>query len=603
MKSLGLAVSLVSPVVTIAAWASMTHPLQAQQPLTVVYPPNHHETTADRIFLIGSAPPTGTVQINGQPIARSAAGHFAPSFPLQVGENQFTIQYQNQTLRLTVKRLQNQVEAPTGVAFAKDSLFPPVNLARQPNERICLSAIAPVGASVLVKLADRTIPLMAQSATVALPSNLAVLTQQNQPQTTVAGSFQGCFQTNQPGDLGQPTYQLTLDGQTISQAASGRIRILDPAQLEVVEVTAEAGVARTGPSTDYSRLTPLPKGSRALITGGQGDWLRLDYGAWINRKDGRLTQVAVPPTSIIRSIKARQISGWTEVVFPLQEPVPIAVQQGDRSFTLTLYNTTAQTDIIKLDDDPLIARLDWQQVQPDQIQYRFNLKTAQQWGYTVRYEGTSLVLALRHPPVLAGRLESAKARLTSRDRPSLQGITILLDPGHGGPEDTGAVGPTGYPEKAVALTIAKLLRAELSQRGATVVLTRDQDRDLPLKDRIDQINQVRPTLALSLHYNALPDNGDALQTQGIGSFWYHPQAHSLAVYLHNYLVQTLNRPSYGVFWNNLALTRPTVAPAVLLELGFMINPDEFEWITKPQEQRRLAAAIAEGVTHWLYGQR
>jgi len=32
-----------------------------------------------------------------------------------------------------------------------------------------------------------------------------------------------------------------------------------------------------------------------------------------------------------------------------------------------------------------------------------------------------------------------------------------------------------------------------------------------------------------------------------------------------------------VFWNNLALTRPSVAPAVLLELGFMINPVEFEW--------------------------
>ena len=61
----------------------------------------------------------------------------------------------------------------------------------------------------------------------------------------------------------------------------------------------------------------------------------------------------------------------------------------------------------------------------------------------------------------------------------------------------------------------------------------------------------------------------------------------------------LDRPSYGVFWNNLALTRPHVAPTVLLELGFMINPEEFEWVTDPQEQARLAETLAEGVELWV----
>ncbi|NEO49830.1 MAG: N-acetylmuramoyl-L-alanine amidase, partial [Moorea sp. SIO4A3] len=103
----------------------------------------------------------------------------------------------------------------------------------------------------------------------------------------------------------------------------------------------------------------------------------------------------------------------------------------------------------------------------------------------------------------------------------------------------------------------------------------------------------------SIHYNALPDYGDAINTAGIGMFWYHTQAHDLSVFLHNYLVQKLRRPSYGVFWNNLALTRPHKAPSVLLELGFMINPVEFEWISNPREQRQLANAIADGITEWL----
>jgi N-acetylmuramoyl-L-alanine amidase len=90
-----------------------------------------------------------------------------------------------------------------------------------------------------------------------------------------------------------------------------------------------------------------------------------------------------------------------------------------------------------------------------------------------------------------------------------------------------------------------------------------------------------------------------MNTKGVAAFWYHPQAHNLAVFLHNYIVKQLNRPSYGVYWNNLALTRPASAPSVLLELGFMINPNEFEWIVNPQEQKKLANAIAQGITHYL----
>ncbi len=347
----------------------------------------------------------------------------------------------------------------------------------------------------------------------------------------------------------------------------------------------ESRVARTGPNSDYSCLTPLPKGTQATVTGTEGDWLRLDFGGWINHKEARILAGSVPARSLIRSIRSCQIPGWTEVVFPLQLPVPVQVKQADGTFTLTLHNTTAQTDTIFIDDDPLISRLDWQQVAPNQVQYTFNLKSNQQWGYKLNYRGTSLVLALRHPPVV------------KRQAP-LTGIKILLDPGHGG-EELGSRGPTGYPEKDVTLLVSKLLRDELVQRGATVLMTRTTDRDVSLGDRVAMIDRVEPDIALSIHYNALPDNGDAINTQGIGTFWYHAQSHDLAIFLHNYLTKALNRPSYGVYWNNLALTRPAVAPAVLLELGFMINPQEFEWIVNPQEQKKLAAALAAGVVQWL----
>ena len=295
----------------------------------------------------------------------------------------------------------------------------------------------------------------------------------------------------------------------------------------------------------------------------------------------------MPPDSIIRGISARQTSDWTDVVFPLQTPVPVSIRQDSQSLTLTLHNTTPQTDTIYFSDDPVVERMDFNPVLPDSAEYTFHFKEAQQWGYKLRYEeGSTLVLSLRHAP--------------PNDR--LNGTTILLDPGHGSDQDFGSRGPTGYPEKEVALIVSKLLRDQLEARGATVVMTREGDDDLYPADRVAIIDQVEPTLALSLHYNALPDSGDALGTMGVGAFWYHPQAHDLAAFLHDYLVEKLGRKSYGVYWNNLALTRPTVAPSVLLELGFMINPEEFEWIADEQSQQALAQTLAEGIETWLENQ-
>ncbi|WP_250125763.1 N-acetylmuramoyl-L-alanine amidase [Chroococcidiopsis sp. CCMEE 29] len=599
----------------------MASPVWADQPLSVVYPPADHQTTAERIFLIGTAPSAGDVLVNGKPIERSPAGHFAPSFPLKLGDNIFTLHYQNQQVQIKVKRVATVPESPMGLAFGKDSLTPSVDIAKLPGELICFGAIAPPNATVSVQLGNQTVPLLPQSQQVNLPANSAALTGQNQPASqAAAGQFQGC--TTMPAGFGsliygnniitgavsgsntvQPKFQLTANGKTITQIGAGKIAILSPAKLEVAEVTADSGVARTGPSTDYSRLTPLPKGTQANVTGREGEWLRLDYGGWINSKETRILPNAVPPRSLIRSISTHQISGATEVVFPLQVPVPVSVQQGDRTLTLTLYNTTAQTDVIRLNDEPVISRLDWQQVAPEQVQYTFNLKSQQQWGYKLRYDGTTLVLSLRHPPGVRGQGSGVRGQgLKDRDPSPLSGIKILLDPGHGGAE-LGAKGPTGYPEKDINLVISKLVREQLIARGATVYMTREEDKEVSLPERVAMIDKLEPAIALSLHYNALPDGGDAMNTKGFAAFWYHPQAHSLAMFLHNYVVNKLDRPSYGVFWNNLALTRPATAPSVLLELGFMINPTEFEWIVNPQEQKKLAEAIADGITEWFSSAR
>jgi len=575
ISSLGFSLSF--PIIT-----------QAQTSLYLAYPAAEHNTTAAQIFFIGTAPTDGEVLINDQVISRSEQGHFAPSFPLKIGENKFTIRYGEQTIEKIITRTPTQSVIPQELAFGENSLIPQEDMTRLRDELICFGAIAPGNSKITVEIGQQTIPLFPQTEQRELVPNAAIYTPReefNPP--TPNGYYQGCTSFDETGFLGHPVYTLSYGDRQLVETAQGEITIVSPNQLEVIEISSDNSITRTGPSTDYSRLTPLPFGTRAKVTAKQGEWLRLDYGAWIKQEETRLIPHSIPPQSHIRLVKSKTSPESTEIIFPLQTPIPFSIQQGEKVLSINLYNTIAQTDTIRFDDHFWLKRLDWQQVSPNQVQYNVHFKDEQQWGYNYRYEDSNLIVTINHPP-----------RVSPRALLPLQNVTIVLDPGHGGKE-SGAIGPTGYPEKDINLLISRRLADKLRQRGATVYLTRETDQELSLQERVDIIEKINPAIALSIHYNALPDDGDAVNTMGVSTFWYHPQAHSLAVFLHNHLVHQLQRPDYGVYWNNLALTRTHAVPTVLLELGFIINPVEFEWITNPQEQDKLVETLSEGIVLWF----
>jgi N-acetylmuramoyl-L-alanine amidase len=567
--------------------------------LYISYPPADYQTASDRIFLIGSAPSEGKVSVNKNPVPRSQKGHFASVFNLNVGKNTFEVDYKGQSKTIVVTRSAAAAPATPKDNFAPNSLEPQGDIARMPGELVCFGANAPTKAKVNVNVAGQDIKLQEQINSVDLPDNKAALIDRNQPQAMYgAGQYLGCAIASAAADLGNPTYKLQVGNPptTVSQAAPGKVQILSPLNLDIAEVTVESGITRTGAGSDFSRLTPLPKGTKAAITarqtgnnnGKQTNWVRLDYGGWILAEQVQITTGAtIPPKTIVKSLTSKEREGATDVIIPLQVPVPITLEQGTNTLTLTLYNTTAQTDIIRFNDNPTVSRLDWKQTSPSVVQYVFNLKSKQQWGYKLRYQGSNLILSLRHPPKLD------KSNLTK----PLTGTKILLDPGHGG-KDSGAVGPNGYTEKDANLYAAKLLANELAMRGASVYLSRESDKFVELSDRQTIIDNLEPTLALSVHHNSLPDGGNP-DTKGFSTYWYHAQAQSIALSLHNYVVKDTSRPSYGIFWDNLALARPASAPSVLLELGFMSNPSEFEQIADPLEQQKMAKSIADGITQWL----
>jgi N-acetylmuramoyl-L-alanine amidase len=385
----------------------------------------------------------------------------------------------------------------------------------------------------------------------------------------------------------------------------------------VYEVTKDLGVARVGPHDDCKRVTPLPRGTRArVVASATGPdrfkkivpWSQLDYGAWIESSELQSLAVNLPLQSQLTSVTTRILPETTELVFPLSSPVPIEVQQGDRTFSLTFHNTNGAirslneaskqqnwlaNNIIKF-TNPVIGQGSWQRAGAGDVRFNFQLKPRQQWGYQMRYEGNSFVLTLRQPPKLSYDINKP-----------LKNLRIVVDPGHGG-NDSGAASSfngVSYQEKTVNLQLSEFLQRELQNRGAIVNMTRTTDVNPSLDDRQVIINRVAPALSISIHHDASASG--RVGAEGASIYWYHPQSRNLAAFLLDYFSRNGNRPilnNNGVLQKSFAVARPSGAPAVLLEVGFMTSQKEITVLAKSATQQRLAKVLADGITQWIASQ-
>jgi N-acetylmuramoyl-L-alanine amidase len=384
----------------------------------------------------------------------------------------------------------------------------------------------------------------------------------------------------------------------------------------VYEVIKDLGVARTGPHDDCWRVTPLPRGTRARVvataTGPDRfkktvPWSQLDYGAWIESSELQPSNGGAELAQLT-SATTRISSETTELVFPLSRPVPIEVEQGDRTLSLTLHSTAGQlrslTDSNKTKTwtagswlpltNPVINSLAWQRLDNDSLRVNFQLKPKQQWGYQMSYQGNNLVLSLRQPPKLAYAFSQP-----------LRGVRLVIDPGHGG-QDSGAVGRFNgvtYMEKTLNIQLSQFLEQELQQRGAVVTMTRTTDVNPSLDDRQVVINQVAPALSVSIHHDASATG--RVGAEGASIYWYHPQSRNAAAFLLDYFARNGNRPilnNNGVLRRSFAVARPSGAPAVLLEVGFMTSEREVTALAQTATQQRLAKVLADGITQWVVNQ-
>ena len=205
---------------------------------------------------------------------------------------------------------------------------------------------------------------------------------------------------------------------------------------------------------------------------------------------------------------------------------------------------------------------------------------------------------------------------------------VVIDPGHGG-SNTGAPGRApGSFEKQVTLGVARALERQLTREGIRVVLTRERDVYLTLRERARRANAAKPDCFISIHTNASPDHSrrgvetyvlaretaevEARRAAGrlegvqallaeLGLLDAHHVSIALAAALMAHVA--MGQPDRAVKQAGYDVLSGVAAPAVLVEIGFIDHPIEGPLLLKPEAQRKIGEQLAEGVFDFLSARR
>lgn len=215
---------------------------------------------------------------------------------------------------------------------------------------------------------------------------------------------------------------------------------------------------------------------------------------------------------------------------------------------------------------------------------------------------------------------------------------VALDPGHGG-RDTGTIGPSGLREKDLVLDIARRVKELIEKRlGAEVVLTREDDRFIPLEQRTAIANQEGADLFVSIHANSsrrrsvsgvetfflsfatgdeerevasrenatsqrnIRELENLLRKIALGD--YKEESRDLAYVVQKSLHQTMaaKKPKWkdrGVKKAPFIVLINSTMPSVLTEIGFISNPSDEKYLKKDEARDQVAEALYKGIEEYF----
>lgn len=336
--------------------------------------------------------------------------------------------------------------------------------------------------------------------------------------------------------------------------------------------TDEAPLRATPVDSGINRIAHLPKDIKLWVDGEKDGFYRVVLGkdkyGWISKTNVKADNSTNYELAQLTGYEYIDGNDYFTFVFQLNKQVPFEMVEGD-PFLMKFYNVKDSENDTYIFNFPIKDALSGRKL----------------IGYSGEYSGNDFILKIRKPII------------TNSWRP-LYNIRIAIDAGHGG-DEAGGVSCLGNKEKDINLSIAKLVETELKKRGARVIMTRKGDNYVSLKDRVEIANYGDAVVFLSIHANALPDGADPNKNRGTSIYYYYNQAKPLADIIMDTVVSEIGVPNDNVRQGSLAVVRNTNALSLLIEVSYLINPEDNANLINPEFQKQYAKAIADSLEKYF----
>lgn len=574
--------------------------------LTFSVPTQYNFTTYEETQQFrGRFDPNQEVTLNGERVEPSELGGFSLWEDLEVGENTFTFTHKGRNYTYVIDR--------KVVIFQSVS---PANatLKMAGGATLGVSAVAYSGSTITATLNGQTIQLEASGGGDGATAESKYITYE--------GTFTLPKATSKEQNLGQIAFGGSYAG--VNQGAAGASIIVDklPDAVDPDEATGQempmATVQLTYANTYPYNTTPaypqavlyqLPYGTQDIVVSENGEFYNLRSGKTVKKSAVSLTSEIFQGNNTISSLEYGVEGNDTVIRLTMDWPSPFSLSlspypaaDGSQSGSKQNYYFQANTVTLLFDyvtnigEGAVSGDFGWspifsgtpqlERVRNQQLniyQYKMTLplnETGRYYGCHAEWEGNTLVLRFNHPA--AGG--------------DLSGLTVVVDPGHGG-RDNGNMAGRDEVEKNINYWQAMAVGEALSNAGAQVIYTRQDDSNPSLEQRALTAHRYRADLFISCHQNSAGKNATP---HGVQVYYNAPFSQPLAMYVQKQL-EPLMGDSQWNYWNgpnasyNFAVTRERQYPSILIEFGFLSNPGDEALALSDSHRRAMADAVVQGV--------
>lgn len=531
--------------------------------------------------IFGTSDPNKELYLNGKEVERiGSSGLFAETVEVPKKGETFTFSQNGINKSVFISRTPSGNGNGNNTISKIKSCKPSDHTIIHYGETIKLSCIAPGQAKVSAIIDGQKIELKQIAYTDSgIPA-------------TYSAEFVFTGSENYPNDevtlAGKVQYYLSYNGNKSQSESNGNIYVAgENAKLVIKATTDMAGVEKE-PIKSGHYITTLRKGCRDYVIEEKDGWYLLSCGGYINSDHSEFVTGNAAVENTVSQIQKEENTNYAKVILDCSS---LPAFQGDiygNKLKITLFNTKCSIDDSSFNNSSsLINNVFFEEMENGSTELTIDsLQDLWGWDVVTNEETNKLTIIIKTFP-----------KLSNNQRKPLSGVNITVCAGHGGidPGALSVAGTYGVNEAQINRANALTIGETLENLGANVQYLICESGKMDTYDRTDPARESLCDVYICCHANSVSENAEANKWCGTAVYYHYDSSALFSSKLCDYISLATNRDNEGSISDYYSVTRLTLCPAVMMEVGFVSNPKEFESLIDPRDIQKTAFAVTKAV--------